>query len=115
MNDFSIWLNQEMNIRGMNNNELARKAKVSASNLSMILNDRSSPGYEFCAKIAKALDLPSEFVMHKAGLITHSPIREFEGDLTLRELYEAAKKLSPEEREDLLRYTLWRVRESRNK
>lgn len=67
--DFSTWLIDEMNTRGWSNSELARRANVVPSTVSMIVSRRKKPGIDFCTGIARALKTPPERVFRLAGLL----------------------------------------------
>ncbi len=73
MNDFMDWLNSQLNQTGWGYNELARRAGVSGSTISHIMSGRNKPGFEFCAQIARALNLSEDFVFRKAGLLPPLP------------------------------------------
>ncbi len=66
---FTQWLLEEMKAREWSQAELARKSKVSESHLSHVLSGRRRPKIEFCNRVARAFDLPSEVVARKAGLL----------------------------------------------
>lgn len=67
--DFSTWLTGEMDKRGWNNSELARRAGLVPSTISMVISQQKNPGLDFCVGIALAFRLPPEIVLRKAGLL----------------------------------------------
>lgn len=73
MSELTTWLNQEVDQRGWSFNELARRADVSSGHVSLVMTERQKPGYEFCVKVANALDEPPENVLRLAGLLPPIP------------------------------------------
>ena len=71
--DFTEWLENELITRGWTRAELARRANVSQSTLSLIWTGERTPGPDFCRAIARALNIPPETVFRKAGLLPASP------------------------------------------
>jgi len=67
--EFITWLIDQMNRRGWNNSELARRAGIGPSGISMIINEQRAPGVDFCRAVARALGLPPETVFRQAGLL----------------------------------------------
>lgn len=82
VNDFSMWLTQELNERGWHNSELARRSGMGNSTVSQILSGVKKPGWDFCANVAKAFGYPAEKVFRIAKLLPPSPeATEIEGEL----------------------------------
>jgi DNA-binding XRE family transcriptional regulator len=52
--DFVTWLTGEMDRRDWNNTDLAKRAGVVPSTVSMIISGHKKPGLEFCAGVARA-------------------------------------------------------------
>jgi transcriptional regulator with XRE-family HTH domain len=71
--EFIKWLMEEMTTNGWTNSELARRAGVVPSTVSMVLSRRQRPGLEFCVGIARALHVPPEEVLRLAGLLPPLP------------------------------------------
>src|SRR3990167_5968829 len=71
MSEFSEWLNQELESRNLKPADLAKKANISQSTISMIVSGQRGPGTEFCLAIAEAFKLPPEDVFRRAGLLPH--------------------------------------------
>lgn len=87
--DFNVWLTKRLDKEDWNNSELARRASVAPSTVSMVLNQQQRPGLDFCLGVAKALRIPPETVLRKAGLLPPVPPaieQEQEYLLILREL-----------------------------
>jgi len=110
-NGFVKWLNREMEARGWSQSELARRASVSRPTVSNVLMCKQTPSFEFCASVATALGEPPERLLRLAGLLPGPPMPPEDG--SLRELIEIARGLSPEERQELREYALWRYRRRR--
>jgi len=106
MEGFTKWLLEELNKRGWSRSEAARRGGVSASMFDKVINGHAKPGVDFCRGIARAFKEPPEFVFRKAGLLPNVP----DDDATMRELVDLVCHLSPEDRQDVLEYALWRYR-----
>ena len=72
-NDFVCWLTTELDTRGWTNSELARRADVGFSTVSRVFSRQQNPGLDFCIGVARALDLPPEDVLRRAGLLPPLP------------------------------------------
>ena len=70
---FVTWLLTEMDVRGWTNSELARRANLVPSTISMVVSQQKRPGLEFCVGVAQAFGLPPEDVLRAAGLIPSIP------------------------------------------
>ena len=70
---FDAWLMGELEQRGWSNSELARRAGVVPSTVSMILSGQNRPGFEFCVKVSRAFNLRPEAVLRRAGLLPSLP------------------------------------------
>lgn len=71
--DFSTWLMTELEKRGWTNSELARRAGVVPSTVSMILSNQKQPGLDFCVGVARALGELPETILRRAGLLPPLP------------------------------------------
>jgi len=109
---FVRWLEKEMGDRRWKPADLARAAGVHTATVTRILNGDRQVGPDVCRDIARALKLPADWVFRVAGLLP--PLPGTEDDLTLKEINEIAKNLSPEERREAREYLLWRYRSSRD-
>ncbi|MFQ5613980.1 MAG: helix-turn-helix domain-containing protein [Anaerolineae bacterium] len=72
-NDFVTWLTKEIEKRGWSNSELARRANLVPSTISMVLNGDKRPGLDFCNGVARALNHPPEAIFRLAGLLPPDP------------------------------------------
>jgi transcriptional regulator with XRE-family HTH domain len=84
VNEFSEWLQEELNNREWTQADLVRKSKLSQGQISRLINGTRGPGVETCQSIATAFSLPVETVMQKAGLLS-TP--EAQSDLIETTLY----------------------------
>jgi transcriptional regulator with XRE-family HTH domain len=100
------WLTKQVEERGWTYNELGRRAGLSSGHISLVTTERQKPGYEFCVKIAQALQQPPEKVLRLAGLLPDLPGPE--EDITFGELLEIMRRLSPEERLEVYHYAKYR-------
>ena len=104
---FNDWLRQKITESGLSHSEIARRGGTSHSRISQVLTG-DKPGSAFCVAIARAFNLPPEYVLEKAGIVPLS--QTINDDTTLIELMAVAKKLTPEKRQDVLKYALFRYR-----
>lgn len=110
MEDFVTWIQKEMNIRGLSMRALGRRTGVSHATISTVLSGKQAPSPELCNGLARVFELPPDWVFRRAGLLP--PLPGTEDDLTLREINDIAKHLSPKERREAREYLLWRYRSS---
>jgi len=114
MDNFISWLENELEKRGWDRAELARRAGLATSTVTRILNQERRPGPEFCRAIAKALGYPQWFVFFKAGLLEDSPndfIEKAEAHTILRLL----QLLPPEDRREILEYIQFKVAQAQKR
>jgi transcriptional regulator with XRE-family HTH domain len=104
MEDFSNWLIEEMEKRGWSTSELARQARIAQSTISLNISGKRKPGIDFCVGVARAFKIPPEVVLRKAGRIPD--VEGIEAKL-FEELRTYVENLSPEGREELLRYVIF--------
>lgn len=97
---FVEWLEGELNDRGWNSSELARRSGVSQSAISLVLNGERNPGNSFCDGIARAFKIPPDTVYQMAGLLPVKP----NDDSTVSEITHIYHELNDENRQDLLDY-----------
>jgi transcriptional regulator with XRE-family HTH domain len=69
INQFSRWLQDEMNKRGLNQSQLAKLAGVTRSAINGVISGVRGPGSDLCVGLARALKLPPEDVFRAAGLL----------------------------------------------
>ena len=73
MNDLIPWILRELQERGWSQAELARRSGISAAGVSQILSEQRLPTPDFCIAIARALRIPPEDVLRRAGILPAVP------------------------------------------
>jgi len=87
MNDFGLWLANEIDKRDWKQADMARELKVNTGVISSWVNGQRRPSYESCLIIARALAIDPDTVVTKAGRETTAPPRRARSfDDILREL-----------------------------
>lgn len=86
MDKFNTWLMREMEKRGMNQTDLAKRGGFNPASLSRVLNGTRKIGLDMAVAIARALKMRPERIMYEAGLIASVPdedaiIEEFDSIL----------------------------------
>ena len=109
LRDFNKWLDTQLEARNWTRSDLARRANVSQSVLSMIYSEARSPGPEVLTAIAGALHVPPEIVFRIAGLLPAAP----EDRPDLEELSFLYLDLPPADQVDLLDYARFKARAPR--
>lgn len=102
--EFVTWLIAEMNKRGWSNSELARRAEIVPSAVSMVVSRQRGPGLEFCKGVARALKVPPDQVLRKAGLLPQLP----DGAADTQQLLDYYKSLSSRAREEVTEYVAFK-------
>jgi transcriptional regulator with XRE-family HTH domain len=100
MEEFTDWLEQELQSRDWSVSDLARKAGVQPASLSRILNKTRKAGPDICRAVAEAFHVSPEKVFRKAGLLPPTP----EKDPTILDAIHKMSRLTQEEREEIVRY-----------
>jgi transcriptional regulator with XRE-family HTH domain len=98
MNNFSEWLSKEIKLRGWEQADLARAAKIDPGNLNRIINHNQKPGIDYCVKIAKALDYSAEDILRMVGWL---PRESDPRNIWIRRLLEFSDVLPEAEWEEL--------------
>lgn len=93
------YINGELERRGWTLRELARRAKLSHSSVSMVLSEQRPATWDWCAKIARALGEPPEHLFRMAGLLDQHQVLEAEQ----QELLDYYSVITPDERAILMR------------
>ncbi len=103
------WLSSRIREQGWSLREAARRSGLSPTLVSDVVAGRVSPGFDFCVAMARALDLPAEDLLRRAGLLPEPP-----GFSPLAgEILELFAKLSAEDQQELIeiaRLKLARIR-----
>jgi len=66
--DFIDWVKSEMQRQRLHRTEMARIGGISQGYVSHVLNREQPPGLSFCQAVAKALHMPEQDILHRAGL-----------------------------------------------
>jgi len=69
MNKFAQWLNKEIEKRGWSYREFARRAGVSVSAVSDVINTDRTPSLKFYRGVSQAFRLPLDDVLRHAGVL----------------------------------------------
>lgn len=106
--NFSSWLELELTARNWKPADLAARANVAQATISNILNNNREVGHRTALAIAKALNVPPDYVYRQAGILpdTAGPER----DPSFQEILDIMRNLPPEERREILDYALYRYR-----
>lgn len=89
---FSEWLQEQLNMRGWDGAELARRSDVTRGQISRVLTGSRGAGPELCLAISKGLNLPREEVFRARGWLLREPENVFEPDMDAR-VEKLARKL----------------------
>lgn len=73
MSKLSDFLYEELERRGWSKRELARRAGVSNTQVTDVMNERTNPGADFCIAIARALGESPEAIMRLAEILPPLP------------------------------------------
>ena len=95
--EFSKWLLDEIEKRGMTYSEVARLGGTTHGRVSQVISGEN-PGRKFCEAVARAFNLPREEVFRRAGFLPPAP----EETATIAEVVYLMNQLPPEEQERLL-------------
>ena len=101
---FEEWLVARMAESNMSQSELAKKAGITQSAISLILSGTRNPGLEMCTGIARALRLPPEEVFRAAGILPPVTPRT----ALIQKIEHIVSELPPEEQQNILDFALHR-------
>lgn len=93
------WVIKELKDRNLSMRKLGKMAGLDQAHISRVLADKQEATLDFYLAIAKALDAIPE-MLRAAGILS----KHEEEQLTFSELVEAGRRLSPEQRKELLDY-----------
>lgn len=102
---FTDWLEEQMRQRAWSQAELARRAGVTQSAISLILSGSRQPGEDVSNALAKALKIPPEEVFRAAGLLPPSRNE----NKKINELAHLAGELPDAELENVLEFAKHRL------
>jgi transcriptional regulator with XRE-family HTH domain len=89
---FGEWVQAELNSRGWDQAELARRSNISDAHISRLVTGGRQPGQEAAKAIARALRLPPEDVMRQAGILPPKNVNLAPGDR--RAFFDTVDKLA---------------------
>jgi transcriptional regulator with XRE-family HTH domain len=117
VDDLARWLRRQFELNpSLNQTGLAIQIGVGQSTVSSWLRGAATPSYQNCIRLAEYFKAPKDEVLHLAG---YAPRQEKQAadetrpdyeDLTFKQLLDLLRQLSPEEREEVLHYALFRFR-----
>jgi len=93
--NFASWLNTELEARGWSLRELSRRSGMSTTVISDVINERQTPGLQFCVQVGRAFQESPESILRRAGLLPSLPSEveeEREVVSILRRLPETARR-----------------------
>ncbi len=93
------WVYERLDHEGWSIRELARRAGVNHSTISMVLNRTRNPGPDLCRGLARAFNVPPDVVFRLAGLL---PERPSAPDPGLREISHLYGQLTDADQEEVL-------------
>jgi transcriptional regulator with XRE-family HTH domain len=73
MDNFADWLKQELENRSWKQADLVRLTNLDSAVISNLINGKRKSGENTARAIARAFNLPPEFVFEKAGLLPPKP------------------------------------------
>lgn len=111
--DFSVWLEDQLVSRGWRPIDLANAAGLPNATVTRILNGDRRAGPDAANAIAKGLNLPAEMIFRAAGLLPPEPTQE--ENLTFQQVLSIMRQMSPDERQEILDYALFRLRRKESK
>ena len=94
---FSQWLLDEITDRRLSYVEVAKRGNISHARISQVISGES-PGEKFCQGIARAFDLPVDYVFRLAGILPEEPELDHNTQVALG----LFRNLSPEEQDRIL-------------
>lgn len=87
--------------------QLADGAGVSATTVSEVIRGHREPTWEFCALVAKPLEVSPVRLFRMAGLLPDGDNEE----MTLDELIQIMNRLTRQERENVLKFAWFLIRD----
>jgi transcriptional regulator with XRE-family HTH domain len=105
--DFTEWVDAERKKRGWTQTELARRAGVKQSGLSMAINGARNFGPDLLAGVARAFNLPLETVYRLAKYLPPEPTK----DERIKEIeYIYSQLSSDQDKQEILEQSRLRLR-----
>ena len=98
MSEFVDWLDGRLRDLGWSYRELARRAGVSPSGVSVVVREQGNPGAEFCLRVSVALNEAPTKVFRIAGLLPRGLAPEGQAE----ELLDYFEQMTPASREHFM-------------
>lgn len=102
---FIQWLLEELNQRGWSQADLARRSRITPTQISRILSGSRNPGTEALTAIAGALNVPAAMLFQLAGVLPP----ESASPPDLDEWVHLYKSLPKDDREELIQLARMKV------
>jgi transcriptional regulator with XRE-family HTH domain len=102
MSEFTDWLSNQLDTKNLSMRDLAKRSKLSQSNISKVISGKVAPTTGFCVAIAHALEVSEIDTLHRAGLITEKPVAMDE--TMIREIMGIVLQLTPDQREFIMMF-----------
>lgn len=112
--EFLTWLREKLEEGNLSQAEASRRAGLNPNAISDIMTGKvQQVSLRTCKRLAALFGTPPEAVLALAGHLskTINP----QDDPTFEELYKYVKQLTPEEREEILRFVIFRFQESQRR
>lgn len=102
------WITKKLKEKGWRQSELARQAGLDPSFISNVLSGKREPGAKFYLGMAKAFDIPITAIerLDKYGVEPD----DLEADISLSEMIEISRQMTPQQRREALKYLLYLLR-----
>lgn len=98
------WLNQEMLERGVSTHKLSERLGKANSYVSQVLVGKIEPSVSFYIGLAEEFDVPIEKILRLAEILPPGQDGNLEAEPSLAAWIAAGKKLTTEERLEILNY-----------
>ena len=102
MNELAMWIKFRLRQRGWGPDDLAQRAGLSTTAVSVVLTGQHRAGPRFCQEVARALDEPVERVMSLAGLSAGRP-EPMSGEVSRDTLLGLFDRMTPEAQQEIQR------------
>ena len=106
------WIAEELEKRNWSYRKLAKEIDMSHVLISKVIAGELKPSADFCIKTAYALEEPPEKLLRMAEILPPGPAFD---DVTLQELLDLARNMSPEDQQELLDYARFRYKQGQKR
>ena len=98
--DFVEWIEKELDDRDWSRADLSKHGKITAPQVTRILNREQNPGIEFCRAISVAFKIPLEQVFRRATILPANP----EINEEIETMVSEASKLPKDDQREVLAF-----------